>query len=80
MTTISAREFNQDVSAAKRAALQGPVTITDRGEPAFVLLTVAEYRKLAGQDRPIADWLMMGPDIDFEPEKLSDTARSLELP
>ena len=34
MTTMSARELNRDVSAAKRDAVRGPVVITDRGEPA----------------------------------------------
>lgn len=34
MTTVSAREFNRDVSAAKRDAARGPVVITDRGKPA----------------------------------------------
>ena len=38
ITTISSRDFNQDVSKAKRAAEAGPVVITDRGRPAFVLL------------------------------------------
>ena len=38
ITTISSRDFNQDVSQAKRAAEAGPVVITDRGRPAFVLL------------------------------------------
>ena len=36
MQSISSREFNQDVSKAKRAAEQGPVFITDRGTPAHV--------------------------------------------
>lgn len=31
-TTITSREFNRDVSAAKRAAEQGPVTITEHIE------------------------------------------------
>ena len=35
---ITSREFNQDVSKAKRAALKGPIFITDRGRPAHVLL------------------------------------------
>ena len=47
MTTISSRAFNQDVSGAKRAADQGPVVITDRGVPAYVLLTHDAYGKLA---------------------------------
>jgi len=33
MTMMTAREFNRDVSAAKREASRGPVVITDRGEP-----------------------------------------------
>lgn len=45
MTTISARQFNQDVGGAKRAAARGPVVITDRGEPAFVLMTIDDYRR-----------------------------------
>lgn len=42
MTTISAREFNRDVSAAKRKANRAPVVITDRGEPATIELQVPE--------------------------------------
>ena len=45
---ISSRDFNQDVGKAKRAASKGPVIITDRGEPALVLLSIAEYQKLTG--------------------------------
>ena len=36
--TVSSRDFTRDVSAAKRAAADGPVFITDRGRPAFALL------------------------------------------
>ena len=49
MTTISSREFNHDVSAAKRAALEGPVVITDNGRPSHVLLTIADYARLLGR-------------------------------
>jgi prevent-host-death family protein len=44
MTTLTAQEFNRDVSRAKRAAETGPVFITHRGRPTHVLLTVSEYR------------------------------------
>jgi prevent-host-death family protein len=50
ITTISSRQFNQDASGAKKAANDGPVMITDRGEPAHVLLSIAEYRRLTGGD------------------------------
>ncbi|MFT4295330.1 MAG: type II toxin-antitoxin system prevent-host-death family antitoxin [Micropruina sp.] len=47
-TTITSRDFNRDVSAAKRAAEQGPVTITDHGRPSHVLLTATEFDRLSG--------------------------------
>src|SRR5664279_6339271 len=59
MATISAREFNQDVGAAKRAAAEGPVIITDRGRPSHVLLTIDEYRRLTGRRVDLVDWLAM---------------------
>jgi prevent-host-death family protein len=71
ITTLSSREFNQDTSRAKKAASEGPVFITDRGQPAHVLLTIEEYRKLAGKTMSIADALAMpgGEDIEFDPPK-----------
>jgi prevent-host-death family protein len=50
VTTISSREFNQNASAAKRAAAHGPVYITDRGRPAHVLLAYEDYERLLGAD------------------------------
>ncbi|MDA8391326.1 MAG: type II toxin-antitoxin system Phd/YefM family antitoxin [Actinomycetota bacterium] len=47
---ISSREFNQDTSRAKKAAVDGPVFITDRGKPAHVLLSFVDYQKLLGVD------------------------------
>ena len=74
-TILSSREFNQDLAAAKRAAKEGPVVVTDRGEAAFVLLTHADYRRLAGGEHPsLADLLddPNGSDIEFDPPKLGD--------
>lgn len=71
MTTITAREFNRDVSAAKREAARGPVVITDRGEPAFVLLSIEEYRRLGDSGADLVARLSMADDVDtdgdFEP-------------
>lgn len=80
MTTFSAREFNQDVSAAKRAASEGPVVITDRGEPAYMLLSIDEYRRMRDHRNPV-DILRMDEDIeiDFEPVRLPDRPRAAEL-
>lgn len=72
MTTMSAREFNQDVSAAKREAKRSPVVITDRGQPAFVLLSIEEYRRLNARGDNLIDRLSMDDDfdVDFEPLEL----------
>ena len=72
VTTLSSRAFNQDVSRAKRAADDGPVIITDRGEPAYVLLRHDAYRHLT-QGRPSIRELLSLPgaeDIEFDPPKL----------
>ncbi len=72
ITTVSSREFNQDVSKIKRASLKGPVFITDRGRPAHVLLAIKDYQKLTETKENIIDLLAMpdSADIDFEPPKL----------
>ena len=70
--TISSREFNQDISRAKRAALDGPVFITDRKQPAHVLLSIEEYRQITHQKESIIELLAMpdAVDIDFTPPTL----------
>jgi prevent-host-death family protein len=45
--TFSSHDFARNVSADKRAALDGPVFITDRGRPAFALLTIDDYYRIA---------------------------------
>jgi prevent-host-death family protein len=81
ITTLSSREFNQDASRAKKAANDGPVFITDRGKPAHVLLSIEDYRKLAGGQRKIADALAMpgAEDIEFDPPKIVIGSRPPEL-
>ena len=72
ITTVTSRELNQNVGRAKKAAKSGPVLITDRGKPAHVLLSIEEYRRLAGQGRSLADALSMPglADIEFEPPRV----------
>lgn len=78
MATMSARDFNRDVSAAKRAADHGPVVITDRGRAAYVLLSADDYEELTGK-RTIVDWLQSDSDIEFEPGRLSSLPRAADL-
>jgi len=75
MTTMTSREFHQDAGRAKRAALDGPVFITDRGKPAHVLLTMEDYKKLTGSCRNLAEMPACpeAGDIEFEPQKLQGT-------
>lgn len=82
MNSISSREFNQDVSKAKRAAEKGPVFITDRGTPAHVLLTVDEYYKLIGAAESVADLLAMpeSAEVDLNPVRSKGVAlREVDL-
>ena len=41
-TTVSAREFNQNASAALRLAAEEPVFITKRGTPTNVILSIED--------------------------------------
>ena len=73
--TFSSREFTRDVSAAKRAAMEGPVFITDRGRPAFALLTIEDYYRL---NQPtdaslltLMDSIDGGENLDFEPPRVN---------
>ena len=72
ITTVTSREFNQDVSKIKRAASNGPVFITDRGHPAHVLLSIEDYEKLTQTKKSIIDLLAMPAteEVEFEPSKL----------
>jgi hypothetical protein len=82
-TIISSREFNHDVAGAKRAAEKGPVIVTDRGAPAFVLLRYDEYRRMIGSDGASILDLLDHPesaDVDFDPPRLGrETARVADL-
>ena len=81
ITTLSSREFNQDASKAKKAALTGPVFITDRGRPAHVLLTFDDYKRITGGRTKIADLLAMPgrEDIELDLQPLRDLAQAADL-
>lgn len=66
---LSSREFNRNISKAKKATSQGPVFITTRGKVSHVFMAVAEYRKINSTQTNIADLLAMreSDDIEFQP-------------
>jgi prevent-host-death family protein len=84
MTTLmTSREFNQRTEAAKRAALDGPVTVADRGEPKHVLLSYSDYLELGARPKTLLDLFAALPDssdIDLPlPGRQIEQPRSLGL-
>ncbi|MDR3359534.1 MAG: hypothetical protein LBO20_02530 [Bifidobacteriaceae bacterium] len=82
---ITARELNRDVSAAKRAAEDGPVLITKRGRPTHLLVAVRHIRAASVAPRSIydmlhPDWLdAESNDFDWEPERDRSLPRQVRL-
>lgn len=75
VTHLTSREFNQDLARAKREADRGPVIVTDRGTPAYVLMTHDAYCRLIGEPGTSIVDLLAHPEstnIDFEPPRLGD--------
>lgn len=79
MPIVTSRDFNKDVSAAKRAAAAEPVIITDRGEPSHVLLSIEQYRRLVADQRSIVDWLSADDGIGLAPERVDLSLKSPDL-
>jgi hypothetical protein len=74
ITTLTSREFNQDVARAKRAAADGPVFVTDRGRPSLVLVTYEQWLQLSGASTSIAEALAGSAeaaalDLDISPDR-----------
>jgi hypothetical protein len=75
LRAMTSRQFNQDLAKAKRLASEGPLIITDRSNPAYVLMTYADFLRLSGSQKSIVDLLRDDrpeADFDFEPPRLSD--------
>lgn len=81
--TFSSRDFTRDVPTAKKAALEGPVFTTERGRPAFALLKIDDYYRIAGKAAPslleVMDAIPGGDGIDFDPPKLGVRAQDASL-
>lgn len=81
ITTISSRDFNQHKGRATKAASSGPVVITDRGKPSFVLMSFEEYRRITGEKINIIDALAMPGvgDIDIEFPRHREIPREIDF-
>jgi hypothetical protein len=69
---FSSRDFTRDVAAAKAAALTGPVLITDRGQPSFVLLNIGEHHHLQGKAPSLFSLMQQLPEL---PDDVVEIAR-----
>jgi prevent-host-death family protein len=77
---ITSRRLSQAPGEAKRAARDGPVFITERGRPRFVLLTVEDYERLVRRRTTLAEALgMPGEHIEFEPVQARDKPKPPDL-
>ena len=74
MKLLTSREFNRDVSHAKREARTEPVLITDRGQPTHVLMSIADFRRLTGEGESILEVLAMPEAVELDANDLSDGA------
>jgi prevent-host-death family protein len=82
ITTISSRQFNQELGRAKKCAEKGPVFVTDRGRPAFVLLKIEDYNRITHQEKSIVELLAMpegAPVFDFDFPRLEFKPRPVEF-
>ena len=75
MPIITSREFNQRSSQAQKYALEEPVIITNRGTPAFVLMSYTEYEKVQ-QAKPFRSALEALLPIDNDDVELELQPRS----
>lgn len=79
---MNARMFNQKLSAAKRAAEESPVVVTDRGRPTHVLMSYAEYERLKGNRISVLDFFAdrrPEADFDFDPPRDKSLPREVDF-
>lgn len=83
VTSISSRDFTRDVAAAKRAADKGPVYITNRGVPEYVLQRIEDYDRDRGRGEMSLLALMDGlPDtgeVEFDPPRAEVALQTPDL-
>jgi len=75
--SVSARNFTRNVAAC------GPVFIADRGRPAFVLLGIEDYCRVAGKGElsllATMGAIRGGEGIEFGPLRLNLRSRAADL-
>ncbi|MBU2802791.1 MAG: type II toxin-antitoxin system Phd/YefM family antitoxin [Acidithiobacillus caldus] len=62
----------------RRAQSEGPQTISVRGEPAVVMLSVETYRRLQPNRRSFVEIVRSGPDTQLDLHREQTTDRDIE--
>lgn len=76
MATWQLQEAKQRFSeVVRRAHDEGPQIVTRHGEDVAVILDMAEYRRIKGQEPDFKEFLLSAPDLSE-----LDLARSRDLP
>jgi prevent-host-death family protein len=64
----------------QKAIDEGPQTVTRRGKPSVVVLSVDEYAKLRERRPSLKEILMSGPEGEFElPPRMRERGRKVEF-
>jgi hypothetical protein len=74
MPVLTAKEFDQDIAGAKRAADEGPMVLTDSGIPCYVFMRHETYQRLTERGQSLR-LLLAHPeseDVEFDPPRLGD--------
>lgn len=68
-------------SRREKAAKNGPVIITNRGNPSHVLISYDEFERLSGRHRNLVEALAMPglSSIDFDPQRAQIMPREVDL-
>ncbi|MEO5344171.1 MAG: type II toxin-antitoxin system Phd/YefM family antitoxin [Gammaproteobacteria bacterium SHHR-1] len=73
ITILNLNDFSHDLASLKEAASQGPVIVTDHGQPSYALLKIDDYYRLTGSE-PFSLMQVMAAipcgEVEFEPPRL----------
>ncbi len=82
MTILTQQEFDQDPERVLKATADGPVFITDHGEPKHVMLSIDEYQRIKSGRISLAEALSMPglSDIELDWSLPAEHSKPVEFP
>jgi hypothetical protein len=82
MNTATLTQNNeQTLLDIQNKANSAPVVLTDETGPSHVILSIADYKRLISGKLSIVDllWMPGMVDVDFDPQRSSETARAADF-